>query len=105
MSQAVVDVSSRTVTYQNSTFDIRPVAENSVTVSADGRIVGRAESTNGAVVVDGMGLTYDTLYAIAEAWFAATISKKTGAVVDVSTDAVTYRVSTFYLRLFPGKRV
>ena len=77
MSHPVVDVSSRTVTHAGTTFIMRPLAEDSFTVLVDGVPVGRAVYTFGAAnaVVEGTGVTEDVLYAVAEAWFAATISE------------------------------
>jgi hypothetical protein len=77
MSQPVVDVSSRTVTHEGKTFVMRPLAEDSFTVLVDGVPVGKAVYTFGAAnaVVDGTEVTEDTLYAVAEAWFTATITE------------------------------
>jgi hypothetical protein len=77
MSQPVVDVSSRSVTHEGTTFIMRPLAEDSFTVMVDGVPVGRAVYTFGAAnaVPEGTAVTEDTLYAVAEAWFAATITE------------------------------
>ena len=69
----VVDVSSKTVTYEGKTFTMRPLAEDTFTVLVEGVPVGRVVYTFGAAngVVEGDGITEDALTLIAEAWFAA----------------------------------
>lgn len=75
MTAPLVDAAARTVTHAGMTFVMRPLAEDSFTVLVDGVPVGRAVYTFGAAnaVVEGTAVTEDVLYAVAEAWFAATI--------------------------------
>jgi hypothetical protein len=68
-----VDVSSKTVTHEGTTFIMRPLSEDSFTVLVDGVPVGRVVYSFGAAngVAEGSSVTEETLTAIAEAWFAA----------------------------------
>jgi hypothetical protein len=72
---AVADVESRTVTFDGTTYQIQALGEDTFTVLVKGVPVGRIVYTFGAAngVPDGTAATEDTLYAIAEAWFTATI--------------------------------
>jgi len=76
MSTPVVDAAAKTVTHLGKTFVMRPLAEDTFTVLIDGVPVGRAVYTFGAANAvpekDGP-VSEDDLYAVAEAWFAATI--------------------------------
>jgi hypothetical protein len=69
----VVDVAAKTVTHSNTTFVIRPLAEDAYTVLVNGVPVGRIVYTFGAAnaVVESPDVTEDVLEAVAEAWFAA----------------------------------
>jgi hypothetical protein len=76
MTAPVVDVAARTVTHIGKTFVMRPLAEDSFTMLIDGVPVGRAVYTFGAAnaVAEGESVGEDDLYAVAEAWFGATIT-------------------------------
>jgi hypothetical protein len=76
MTAPVVDVAARTVSHLGKTFVMRPLAEDEFTVLVDGVPVGRAVYSFGApnAVVEGSAISEDDLYAIAEAWFGATIT-------------------------------
>lgn len=67
-----VDVANTTVTHAGTTYKIQALADDNYTVLKDGVPVGRIVYTFGAAngVPEGEG-DEDTLYAIAEAWFAA----------------------------------
>lgn len=73
-SQAVADVPNQTVTLGGTRYKIQPLAEDTFTVLVDGVPVGRIVYTFGAAngVPEGGSVDEDTMYAIAEAWFAAT---------------------------------
>jgi len=72
---AVADVESKTVTFAGSTYAIQDLGEDTFTVLVKGVPVGRIVYTFGAAngVPEGDAASEDTLYAIAEAWFGATI--------------------------------
>ena len=74
MSTPVADVASNTVAFNGTTYKIQPLAEDEFTVLVDGVPVGRIVYTFGAAngVPEGTAISEDDLYAIAEAWFAAT---------------------------------
>jgi hypothetical protein len=76
MTAPIVDVAARTVSHIGKTFVMRPLAEDEFTVLVEGVPVGRAIFSFGAAnaVVEGSGVTEDDLYAVAEAWFGATIT-------------------------------
>ena len=69
-----VDVENKSVTFQGTTYKIQPLAEDTYTVLVEGVPVGRIVYVFGAAngVPEGDAASEDTLYAIAEAWFAAT---------------------------------
>jgi hypothetical protein len=71
---AVADVANKTVTFEGTTYQIQDLGEDTFTVLVNGVPVGRIVYTFGAAngVPEGDAATEDTLYAIAEAWFAAT---------------------------------
>jgi hypothetical protein len=76
MTAPVVDVAARTVSHAGKSYFMRPLAEDEFTVLIDGVPVGRAVYSFGAanaVVEDKEAVTEDDLYAVSEAWFAATI--------------------------------
>ena len=76
-SAPVVDVSSKTVTHEGTTFRMSPLAEDTFTMLVNGVPVGRAVYSFGAANATpekDSAVTEDTLYAVAEAWFAATIT-------------------------------
>lgn len=75
MSTAIADVSAKTVSLDSKTYAIQALGEDTFTVLDKGVPVGRIVYTFGAAngVPEGDGASEDTLYAIAEAWFAATI--------------------------------
>jgi len=72
---AVADEESKTVTFAGSTYAIQDLGEDTFTVLVKGVPVGRIVYTFGAAngVPEGDAASEDTLYAIAEAWFGATI--------------------------------
>ena len=72
---AVADVESKTVTLAGTTYAIQDLGEDTFTVLVKGVPVGRIVYTFGAAngVPEGDAASEDTLYAIAEAWFGATI--------------------------------
>jgi hypothetical protein len=74
MSNPVVDVQSNSVALAGTTYSIQPLAADTFTVLVAGVPVGRIVYTFGAAngVPEGDAVSEDTLYAIAEAWFAAT---------------------------------
>ena len=74
MTTPVVDVAGKTVTHAGQTFTIRPLAEDTYTVLVAGVPVGRIVYSFGAAngVPEGDTTSEDTLWAIGEAWFAAT---------------------------------
>ncbi len=70
---AVADAAAKTVTVEGTTYDIQELGEDVFTVLVKGVPVGRIVYTFGAAngVPEGEGASEDTLYAIAESWFAA----------------------------------
>jgi hypothetical protein len=75
MSQAAVaNVEANTVTLDQTTYQIQPLAADTFTVLVEGVPVGRIVYTFGAAngVPEGDSVSEDTLTAVAEAWFAAT---------------------------------
>jgi hypothetical protein len=73
-SPAVADVANMSVSLNGTTYKIQPLAEDTFTVLVAGVPVGRIVYTFGAAngVPEGGTVDEDTMYAIAEAWFAAT---------------------------------
>lgn len=74
MSQAAVaNVEENTVTCDQTTYQIQPLAADTFTVLVAGVPVGRIVYTFGAAngVPEGDSVSEDTLTAVAEAWFAA----------------------------------
>ena len=73
MTAPIVDLDAKTVTHAGTTFNLRPLAEDSFTILVDGVPVGRAVYTFGAAnaVVEGGAASEEVLTAVAEAWFAA----------------------------------
>lgn len=73
-ASAVADVASKSVELAGKTYAIRPLAEDTFTVLVDGVPVGRIVYSFGAPngVPEGDAVTEDEIYAVAEAWFAAT---------------------------------
>ena len=73
-SAAVADVENKTVTLDGATYTIQALGDDTFTVLVKGVPVGRIVYTFGAAngVADGTAVSEDTMYAIAEAWFAAT---------------------------------
>jgi len=73
-SPAVADVKNKSVTPDGTSYAIQELAEDAFTVLLKGVPVGRIVYTFGAAngVPEGDGASEDALYAIAEAWFAAT---------------------------------
>jgi hypothetical protein len=74
-SAAGADVESKTVTFEGTTYTIQALGDDTFTVLVKGVPVGRIVYTFGAAngVPEGDAASEDTLYAIAEAWFGATI--------------------------------
>ncbi len=72
---AVADVENKTVTFEGTTYAIQALGDDTFTVLVKGVPVGRIVYTFGAAngVPEGNAASEDTLYAIAEAWFGATI--------------------------------
>ncbi len=72
---AVADVENKTVTFDGTTYTIQALGDDTFTVLVKGVPVGRIVYTFGAAngVPEGDAASEDTLYAIAEAWFGATI--------------------------------
>lgn len=70
----IVDVPHNSVTFEGTTYSIQALAPDTFTVLVAGVPVGRIVYTFGAAngVPEGDQVSEDTLYAIAEAWFAAT---------------------------------
>jgi len=67
-----VDVANTTVTHDGTSYKIQALADDNYTVLKDGVPLGRIVYTFGAAnAVPEAGASEDTLYAIAEAWFAA----------------------------------
>jgi hypothetical protein len=73
-SPAVADVANMSVSLNGTAYKIQPLAEDTFTVLVAGVPVGRIVYTFGAAngVPEGGSVDEDTMYAIAEAWFAAT---------------------------------
>ena len=71
---AVADVENKTVTFEGTTYTIQTLGDDTFTMLVKGVPVGRIVYTFGAAngVPEGDAASEDTLYAIAEAWFAAT---------------------------------
>jgi hypothetical protein len=71
---AVADIANKTVTLSGKTFRIQAVADDNFTVLLEGVPVGRIVYCFGAPngVPEGDAVSEDDLYAVAEAWFAAT---------------------------------
>jgi hypothetical protein len=71
---AVADVPNKSVSFEGTTYSIQELGEDTFTVLVKGVPVGRIVYTFGAAngVPEGDSASEDTLYAIAEAWFAAT---------------------------------
>jgi hypothetical protein len=75
MSTPTVDLESKSVVVEGKTYRIQALAEDNFVVLASGVPVGRIVYSFGAAngVPEGDDpASEDTLYAIAEAWFAAT---------------------------------
>lgn len=75
MSTPTVDVPNNTVEFEGTLYKIQPLAEDTFTVLVAGVPVGRIVYTFGAAngVPEGeAAASEDTLWAIGEAWFAAT---------------------------------
>ena len=72
-TSAVANVSEQSVTYEGTTYSIRPLAADTFTVLVEGIPVGRIVYTFGAAngVPESESVSEATLEAIAEAWFAA----------------------------------
>jgi hypothetical protein len=70
---AVADASSKTVTYEGTTYNILELGEDTFTVLVKGVPVGKIVYSFGAAngVPEGDAISEDGIYAIAEAWFAA----------------------------------
>jgi hypothetical protein len=75
-STAVADVSTKSVSFDGTTYQIQELGDDMFTVLVKGVPVGRIVYTFGAPngVPEGDAASEDTLYAIAEAWFGATAS-------------------------------
>ncbi len=73
-SAAVADVEKKTVSFAGTTYTIQALGDDAFTVLVKGVPVGRIVYTFGAAngVAEGTAVSEDTMYAIAEAWFAAT---------------------------------
>ena len=74
MSTPKVDVESKSVEHDGTTYRIQALGEDNFVVLLAGVPVGRIVYSFGAAngVLEGDAVSEDTLYAIAEAWFAAT---------------------------------
>lgn len=72
-SSAVADVPNKSVSFDGTTYSIQELGDDAFTVLVKGVPVGRIVYTFGAAngVPEGDAASEDTLYAIAEAWFAA----------------------------------
>jgi hypothetical protein len=72
-SAAVADVANKSVSFEGTSYTIQELGEDTYTVLVKGVPVGRIVYSFGAAngVPEGDAATEDTLYAIAEAWFAA----------------------------------
>ena len=73
MSTPVADASARTVTWNNTTYVMRPLDEDEFTALVDGVPVGRVLFSFGAAVglPEGDAISEEDLTAMAEVWFAA----------------------------------
>jgi hypothetical protein len=73
-TEPVANIESNTVVFSGTTYSIQPLAPDTFTVLVAGVPVGRIIYTFGAAngVPEGDAVSEDTLYAIAESWFAAT---------------------------------
>ena len=71
---AVADVANMSVTLNSVAYKIQPLGDDNLVVLVEGVPVGRIVYTFGAAngVPEGDTVDEDTLYAVAEAWFAAT---------------------------------
>ncbi len=71
---ALADVPNKSVAYDGTTYAIQELGDDTFTVLIKGVPVGRIVYSFGAAngVPEGDAASEDTLYAIAEAWFAAT---------------------------------
>jgi len=76
MSTPTVDIESKSVEHEGKTYRIQALGEDNFVVLSAGVPVGRIVYSFGAPngVPEGDAVSEDTLYAIAEAWFAATAS-------------------------------
>jgi len=74
ISAALADVENKTVSFEGTTYTIQALGDDTFTVLVKGVPVGRIVYTFGAAngVAEGDAVSEDTMYAIAEAWFAAT---------------------------------
>jgi hypothetical protein len=73
-SSAVADVQNKSVAFEGTNYQIQELGEDNFTVLVAGVPLGRIVLAFGApngVAEDGV-TSEDTLYAIAECWFAAT---------------------------------
>ena len=72
-SSAVADVANKSVSFEGTTYSVQELGDDTFTVLVKGVPVGRIVYTFGAAngVPEGDAASEDTLYAIAEAWFAA----------------------------------
>lgn len=72
-STAVADVPNKSVSFEGTTYNVQELGDDTFTVLVKGVPVGRIVYTFGAAngVPEGDAASEDTLYAIAEAWFAA----------------------------------
>lgn len=72
-TSAIANVSEQTVSFEGTTYDIRPLAADTFTVLIEGVPVGRIVYTFGAAngVSESERASDAALDAIAEAWFAA----------------------------------
>ena len=73
-SSAIADVPNNSVSFEGTTYAIQELGDDTFTVLVKGVPVGRIVYSFGAPngVPEGDAASEDTLYAIAEAWFAAT---------------------------------
>jgi hypothetical protein len=77
-TSAVANVEAKTVTFEGTTYNIQALAEDNFTVLVNGVPVGRIVYMFGAAngVPEGdSGTSEDTLWAIGEAWFGATVTE------------------------------
>jgi hypothetical protein len=70
---AIADVPNKSVTFEGTTYSVQELGDDTFTVLVKGVPVGRIVYTFGAAngVPEGDAASEDTLYSIAEAWFAA----------------------------------